>query len=131
MDTAITANAVVVERDWVSHRLLRLLGWGAAVGVLLVMFPWIDLHVSQAFYAPGHGFPGARMHSVGFARVAFMVFYIGCIVGAAAFAITAWRGRNAWLNLDRGQWLFVVICLAVGPGLIANTLFKDQWGRAR
>lgn len=27
--------------------------------------------------------------------------------------------------------LFLLVALAVGPGLVANTLLKDQWGRAR
>ena len=36
-----------------------------------------------------------------------------------------------WLSLRFSQWLFLAICLAVGPGLIANIVLKDHWGRAR
>ena len=36
-----------------------------------------------------------------------------------------------WLSLGLPQWLFLAVCLGVGPGLVANLLLKDQWGRAR
>jgi len=32
---------------------------------------------------------------------------------------------------DRMAALFVVVLLALGPGLIVNTVFKDHWGRPR
>jgi lipid A 4'-phosphatase len=27
--------------------------------------------------------------------------------------------------------MFLLLCFAIGPGLVANTIFKDHWGRAR
>jgi lipid A 4'-phosphatase len=42
-----------------------------------------------------------------------------------------WRGRPQWLGLGKAHWLFLAACLAAGPGLVANLILKDQWGRAR
>jgi lipid A 4'-phosphatase len=27
--------------------------------------------------------------------------------------------------------IYLILCLAIGPGLVVNTIFKDNWGRAR
>src|SRR5690606_16584088 len=40
-------------------------------------------------------------------------------------------GRRRWLGLDKAHWLFLAACLAAGPGLVANLVLKDNWGRAR
>ena len=39
-------------------------------------------------------------------------------------------GRPLW-RLDRKALVFIVAATALGPGLIANTVLKDNWGRAR
>ena len=39
-------------------------------------------------------------------------------------------GRPLW-RLDRKALVFLVAATALGPGLIANTVLKDHWGRAR
>ena len=36
-----------------------------------------------------------------------------------------------WLCLPFRQWVFIAVCLAAGPGLVANLIFKDHWGRVR
>jgi lipid A 4'-phosphatase len=39
--------------------------------------------------------------------------------------------RSAHRRMRAMHWLYLVLCLGVGPGLVTNTLLKDQWGRAR
>src|SRR5262249_4473180 len=34
-------------------------------------------------------------------------------------------------RLDRKALVFLVASMAAGPGLLANTILKDEWGRAR
>src|SRR4029077_6766534 len=51
------------------------------------------------------------------------------LVGLAA----AWLfllDRPVW-RLDRKALVFLVVSMAVAPGLLANSLLKDHWGRAR
>lgn len=45
------------------------------------------------------------------------------IVAAAVMLVMGTSGRRAGA--------FLLLSLAVGPGLVVNTLFKDHWGRAR
>jgi lipid A 4'-phosphatase len=58
------------------------------------------------------------------------IFILCCAVAAAGLALAVFR-RSTPLRLRTGQWLFLVLCLSVGPGLVVNVLLKDQWGRAR
>ena len=35
------------------------------------------------------------------------------------------------VQLESKAWLFLLLALLIGPGLVANVGFKDHWGRAR
>ena len=104
---------------------------GVVAGGVFLAMPEIDLAVARLFHAPETGFVGQRLAWVGALRQAFVVLYFGtialCLVGLALI----WRGRPQWLRLGKTHWLFLAACLAAGPGLVANLVFKDQWGRAR
>lgn len=39
--------------------------------------------------------------------------------------------HSSFLKLSRREWAFLLIALLVGPGLVANLVLKDYWGRAR
>ena len=59
------------------------------------------------------------------------MLYFGTIaLCLAGLALTGVAGRNG-CSLGSRQWLFLAACLAAGPGLVANLVFKNQWGRAR
>jgi lipid A 4'-phosphatase len=47
-----------------------------------------------------------------------------------ALLIILWRKRPLF-GLDRVGAIFLIVSLAVGPGLIVNSVLKDHWGRAR
>lgn len=49
---------------------------------------------------------------------------------AAVFAANAALRRN-WLGVDRRVAAFVLLSLALGPGLAVDVGLKDYWGRAR
>lgn len=46
---------------------------------------------------------------------------------AAAISGIIYRQRRSWIR----PGLFLVILLALGPGLIVNSIFKEYWGRPR
>lgn len=58
------------------------------------------------------------------------MFYLWIAVSLAGLVITRGSARS-WLRLSGTQWLFLAICLAMGPGILANVALKDHWGRAR
>jgi lipid A 4'-phosphatase len=100
----------------------------AAVWALV---PQFDLAVSALFYRPGQGFflstrlPlllvyfGTRWYVGGLILILLSCFFYACL--PTSRWNVAWRGRIA----------FLILSLAIGPGLITNTLLKDHWGRAR
>jgi lipid A 4'-phosphatase len=97
----------------------------------LILLPGIDLWVSGLFYRPGDGFflgdwaPFRLVHDhLNFAVWAFAITVL--VAGSASFFF-----RRAVLGLRPRAAIFLLLSLALGPGLTVNTIFKDHWGRAR
>jgi lipid A 4'-phosphatase len=103
---------------------------GLLAGALFLLFPQIDLLVGGHFHLGGGRFVGKLHSAVEALRWVFIVFYFACI-GTAVAGLALSRARRAWMGLLHPQWLFLAVCLGVGPGLVANVILKDQWGRAR
>lgn len=103
------------------------------IGALLVAFPQLDLAIAGFFYDPFDGFylrtnPFVRFV---FKGVDYVTWTVG--VGLVLFVVAAWtfwRHRDYCMRQRRAA-LYLLLVLIVGPGLLVNTLFKDQWGRAR
>jgi len=104
---------------------------GILAGIVFLAMPQIDLAAARLFHAPETGFVGRRLIWVEALRQAFVALYFGTVALCLAGLVLVWRGRAQWLGLGKMRWLFLAACLAAGPGLIANLVLKDQWGRAR
>lgn len=108
--------------------------WGVPPLLLLLiaaLFPELDLWVSAALYDPTAGFFWGTMPvcRILYASVEWLVpIWIALCVGALAAA--AARKRPVF-TLKWRAWLFLILALAIGPGLIVNTILKDHWGRPR
>ena len=101
------------------------------VAALFLAVPGIDLAVSGLFYDSAQGFfladwPPLRLVE-GLVPWLVRLMIVGAVVAAAWLVLL---GRPLW-RLDRKALVFLVAATALGPGLIANTLLKDHWGRAR
>jgi membrane-associated PAP2 superfamily phosphatase len=107
--------------------LVPLLAAVAATGAIDVA--GFDLAVQALFYSPGAGWalgdrePWAFLYHFG----NLPAFALGAM-GVIAFVLSFFAER---FRPDRVAALFVVVLLALGPGLIVNTVFKDHWGRPR
>jgi len=110
--------------------ILALVVWLAA-GILFLAFPGIDLEVSRLFFAGKRVFSGQTIGWVKVARNVFVAVFFASIAGTLAGLILTRTGTRRWLHLRSRQWWYLAICLAVGPGLVANVGFKNHWGRAR
>jgi lipid A 4'-phosphatase len=97
----------------------------------LILLPGIDLWASGLFYRPGDGFflgdwaPFRLTHD--HLHIAVWAFAIAIAVAAS----TSFFLRRAVLGLAPRAAIFLLLSLALGPGLTVNTIFKDHWGRAR
>jgi lipid A 4'-phosphatase len=49
------------------------------------------------------------------------------------FLLAAWTfyRRRAYFAQRRRTALYLLLVMAIGPGILVNTVFKDHWGRAR
>jgi lipid A 4'-phosphatase len=94
-----------------------------------VLVPAIDLWASGLFYEPGRGFPLAGWAPVALLHAA--IPYLAALIGLAGLALVALGARRTWRGLDWRAGAFLALALALGPGLVVNTIFKDHWGRAR
>jgi len=107
--------------------LVPLLAAAAATGA--IDLAGADLAVEALFYSTGAGWtlgsqePWAFLYHYG----NLPAFALGAL-GLIAFALSFFFER---FRPDRKAALFVVVLLALGPGLIVNTVFKDHWGRPR
>jgi lipid A 4'-phosphatase len=106
--------------------------WSLTLMVPLILFPQIDITVSSWFYDPARSiFP---------ARVARFPEWIRRDMPAVLFAVPAvlvalWLAgealRRPLLGVTRRVIAYVVLSLALGPGLVVNLILKDNWGRPR
>ena len=104
---------------------------GLLATIVFVGNPDLDLAISRTFYLGQGQFVGQKMLAVTVLRNVFIAFYFGCIALAlVGVFLTRSKTRN-WLSLPFRQWVFMAACLAAGPGLVANLIFKDHWGRVR
>ncbi len=103
---------------------------GAAFALFLLL-PQTDLLISGLFYVRGHGFVLAHWPPVAFVFHAIPWIAWGIVLVVAAGAAWLFLAEKPLWRLDRKALLFIAFSTALGPGLLANTVLKDHWGRAR
>jgi lipid A 4'-phosphatase len=100
-----------------------------AFALLMLAIPGIDLGISGIFF-DGNTFPRdrwwQRLQQVGL--TAFLCLSVLAVI--AIYAFNRASGHKLG-GIDGRRALYVVLVLAVGPGLIVNTALKDNFGRAR
>jgi len=113
------------------YGLFTCLGLFLVTSLVFLTLPQIDLAVEHLFARGQEGFPLAR-HPIAktFNNLINYLATIIAIISLVGLAMTAYRKR-AFLRLWFRQYLFLFLSLLIGPGLIANLLFKENWGRAR
>ena len=107
------------------------LGSFIAASLLFYAFPELDIRFSMFFYEPASGFyladaPFCRWFyaSIEIASIAW-----GVLAGLLLVVLRV-RKKNLF-GLSTRHLIYLLAALAIGPGLIVNLLFKDNWGRAR
>lgn len=112
------------------HLDLLLLG---VIGILLVALPGIDLAVAGWFHDPFDGFFLKDHPLVRFVFLAVPWVSRTVIVGLLLFLLLAGirHRRRKFFVRHRKTAGYLLLVALVGPMLLVNTVFKDQWGRAR
>ncbi len=101
------------------------------VSMIFLAFPAIDIVVSTAFFSEDGGFTARhdafliRLRELG----PFLVRLTAYAAAAAVFVRVFLPAMRK--HVDIRAPVFLLGSLALGPGLLVNTLLKDHWGRAR
>ena len=89
----------------------------------------LDLAIERHFYLSGAGWGEGDLNPWHF-LYRFGVFPAYLLTGGAVALLVAgffWTRAYPF----RKSALFLVLLMALGPGLLVNTVFKDHWGRPR
>ncbi len=104
---------------------------GFAAATFFFFFPDLDLRIASDFYIGQGQFVGSSSVAFGVLRHAFNILFFGTCALTAIGLIVTRDGRRAWLKLTQKKWLYLALCLLVGPLVVTNLGLKDHWGRAR
>lgn len=118
-----------LERRWCELLILLIL-----VGLTTPVF-WLtdlDLQIAAFFYQPGDGNVVWPWQDWWLWRLLFR--YTDAFIRIAAIAaLLVWLAgywRPKFKHLQRPA-LYILLVIALGPGLVVNLVFKDHWGRPR
>lgn len=107
------------------------LRWGMAALCMLMFVPGLDLAVSRAFYTEGAGFFLDRGRFLVFIREAAPTIIIGALLFSTLLWVAGIFFRQPFLGMTTARMVYLAVTLALGPGLLVETLLKSHWGRAR
>jgi membrane-associated PAP2 superfamily phosphatase len=98
------------------------------VSTALIAWTGADLAVSSPFFREGKWPIGYRFPWQALYRLDRIPSFALALCGLAAWAAS-------FIRQDLRHWrrtgAFLVLLLALGPGLLVNAVFKDHWGRPR
>ena len=104
---------------------------GVAAAIIFVGWPDIDLAVASLFYVEPRHFLFNHSMAAAVLRWGFRALTWGTAIAAVTGIILALARRRHLFGLGLPEWIFLALVLITGPGLIANTLLKDNWTRPR
>lgn len=104
---------------------------GIAAAIVFVGWPDIDLAAARIFYVEPRHFLFNHSAVAGTLRWGFRALTWGTAIAAVTGIILALARRRHLFGLGLPEWIFLALVLVTGPGLIANTLLKDNWSRPR
>lgn len=114
-----------------AHLRRRWCAWLLGSILVFLLFPGIDLAVSGWFWAQDGGWFWGRVPLLEFVRKGLPAVMIGVLL----FLLILWGAGKALkqpvLGISGWVLFYLYSSLIIGPGLLVNAVFKDNWGRAR
>lgn len=108
------------------------LGLAVAAGLVFALAPALDLRAAALFYdAASGGFPLAHHPLAKWLREA-VTWIVAAMAAPAIVALIAKLARPRTPMIIPGRAaIFLLVTLALGPGVLVNVVLKDYWGRPR
>lgn len=102
-----------------------------AAAALTTAFAGIDLWTSGLFYRAGAGFIYGNAWPLRAIYGGVPLIVDAIVIGVVLLLVLSRAfGRRVW-GIDRRIAVYLLVSLAIGPGLLVNSVLKDHWGRAR
>lgn len=102
-----------------------------ATALLFYAFPELDIRFSMFFYDPVSRFYLADAPFCRWIYESVEIVSIAWVIFAVLLLTALWIRKKNWFGLSAKHLIYLLAALAMGPGLIVNFVFKDNWGRAR
>ncbi len=99
--------------------------------VLFTVYPELDLWMSAQFFRPEGGFYLKDAWWAVAVYDSIPIIAVGVGVGSLVLLVLNLVRKRQVGPFSSRFLLFVLAALALGPGLVVNAGFKDNWGRAR
>jgi lipid A 4'-phosphatase len=98
------------------------------VGLVFGFFPRLDVDIADLFYDPAaQTFPLRTYAGFRYLREA-ATWMLVLFIAPAVLALLVARARR-WISARAA--IFLILTLALAPGLLANLVLKDHWSRPR
>lgn len=123
LEAFVAAAGRSFRRHWMAWLLGSLLAF--------LVFPGLDLTVSGWFWEAQGGWVYKDGFLLEFVRKGLPTVIVGGVLFMLLLYVAGLIFKQRFLGIDGWISLYVVLTLAVGPGVIVNGVFKDNWGRAR
>ena len=112
--------------------LVAALAIAVAVGVLFAVYPRLDINISALFYNRHTGLFDANVQPWANNSRAAARWLITLIFAPAFLTVVGKLIMPQRRMLIGGRAaLFLIVTIALGPGVLTNLVLKDHWGRAR
>ena len=98
---------------------------------IFIFFPQIDIWITSLFFNPSNNFYLKETPFILFLYQSGKVLTIGISIILIILLIRACIKNKSVLTFSKKQVIYLLLVLALGPGLIVNGILKKYWGRAR
>jgi membrane-associated PAP2 superfamily phosphatase len=112
--------------------LIIVLAAGALIGIVFAIYPQLDIELAALFYDPGSHkwrLDGATWVPLVRDGASYLIALIAAPAGIAIVGKLLLPRRR--MLIPGRAVLFSLTTLALGPGILANTILKDHWARSR
>ncbi|MDQ7044195.1 MAG: phosphatase PAP2 family protein [Sulfurimonas sp.] len=96
---------------------------------LFILYPQIDIYFSSLFFHDGFYLRGSLFERFFYKSVPITVTTLG-VGSLLIFSYNYFKKKNI-LGIDKKTIIYILLVLSLAPGLIVNSLLKENWGRAR
>jgi lipid A 4'-phosphatase len=114
-----------------NKKVIAFLSISCLIAAIFLLFPQIDLNISKLFYTPEEKFFWREFVLLVFLHNSVRFIAISLTILWSILLLITYITKKNVLGLTKTKLLYLLLVLILGPGLVVNGIFKDNWGRAR